>query len=114
MQEAIRLWEELRQHDTAVDKRQELVSQIMALIKGHMANVAASPTASRIIQSCVKYGTAAHRAAILAEVQPQLVELAQNPYGHFLVSKLLAKATRAEAAGDKLCPNVPSTLSQAS
>ena len=98
-QEAIALWEELRQKDAGEERRHELVRQILALIKGHMANIAASPTASRIIQSCVKYGTAADRATILAEVQPQLVELAQNPYGHFLVSKLLARASRAEASG---------------
>lgn len=100
-QEAVRLWEELRQHETPAARRLELVTAILALIKGHMANVAASPTASRIIQSCVKHGSPAHRAQVLAEIRPQLVELAQNPYAHFLVSKLLAKATRADAAGAK-------------
>lgn len=98
-QEAIRLWEELRQHETPAARRLELVSSILALIKGHMVNVAASPTASRIIQSCVKHGSPAHRAQVLDEIRPQLVELAQNPYAHFLVSKLLAKATRADAVG---------------
>lgn len=101
-----------------------------------MANMAASPTASRIIQSCVKHGSPAHRAQVptssppptprqhflpatcgcthmacaahttaganlqvLDDIRPQLVELAQNPYAHFLISKLLTKATRADAAG---------------
>lgn len=64
MQEAIRLWEELRQHETPPARRLELVSSILALIKGHMVNVAASPTASRIIQSCVKHGSPAHRAQV--------------------------------------------------
>lgn len=40
---------------------------------------------------------------VLDEIRPQLVELAQNPYAHFLVSKLLAKATRADAVGERCC-----------
>ena len=71
MQEAIALWEELRRQDTEKDRRQHLVTQILHLIKGHIADVAASPKASRIIQSCVKHGNPAQRAAIVKEVQPQ-------------------------------------------
>ncbi len=137
LQEAIRLWEELRQQETPAARRLELVTSILGLIKGHMGNMAASPTASRIIQSCVKHGSPAHRAQVhapphpstpivhaacdrdlcvqphglhcshsnaasvqvLEDIRPQLVELAQNPYAHFLISKLLTKATRADAAG---------------
>lgn len=97
--EAISLWEQLRRQDTPKETRQELVGQILRLITGHMVNVAASPTASRIIQSCVKYGSDADRAVILKEIQPQVVELAMNPYAHKLVSKLLANGTKEEAFG---------------
>lgn len=47
------------------------MTQILHLIKGHIADVAASPKASRIIQSCVKHGNPAQRAVIVKEVQPQ-------------------------------------------
>lgn len=72
LQEAIALWEELRRQDTPKEKREELVTQILKLIRGHIADVAASPKASRIIQSCVKHGSPAHRALIVKEVQPQV------------------------------------------
>lgn len=98
-QEAISLWEELRRQNTPKETRQQLVGQILNLIKGHMINVAASPTASRIIQSCVKHGSDANRAAIVTEIQPQVVELAMNPYANKLVSKLLANGTKEAADG---------------
>lgn len=75
-QEAISLWEQLRRQDTPKETRQQLVGQILRLIKGHMTNVAASPTASRIIQSCVKYGSDSDRTSIVAEIQPQVRSLA--------------------------------------
>ena len=79
VQEAIALWEELRRQDTEKEKRQQLVTQILQLIKHHIADVAASPKASRIIQSCVKHGSAAHRALIMREVQPQVLPAVPLP-----------------------------------
>jgi len=49
-----------------------------------------------------KFGSAAERGALVEEVLPRLVDLAKNPYGHFLICKLLASATKQTLAGD--CP----------
>ena len=49
-----------------------------------------------------KFGSAAERGALVQEVLPRLVDLAKNPYGHFLICKLLASATKQTLAGDRL------------
>ncbi len=46
-----------------------------------------------------KFGSAAERGALVEEVLPRLVDLAKNPYGHFLICKLLASATKQTLAG---------------
>lgn len=51
-QEAIALWEKLRRHDTKEAEKKQLAIQILALVKGHVVDLAASPTASRVIQVC--------------------------------------------------------------
>jgi hypothetical protein len=56
---------------------------------GKLLQLANHHTASRIIQFCAKWGTAADRTALLGEVKLNLVELAKSKYGHFLVRKLI-------------------------
>lgn len=46
-----------------------------------------------------KHGGAPEREALVKEVLPRLLELAKNPYGHFLVSKLLALAPKPALPG---------------
>jgi hypothetical protein len=109
IEEAKGLWEELRRHDLSADKRAKLVTAILAKCQGRLAELAGSHSASRIIQSCAKYGTAAERAAILKELQPKLLELAKSPYGHFVVSKLVALAPKEQLPGAQQPPALPCT-----
>ena len=51
------------------------------------------------MQAVAKFGSAAERGALTQEVLPHLVDLARNPYGHFLVCKLLAAAPKQTLAG---------------
>jgi len=158
IQEAVVLWEEARRHDVAPAKRAKLVTAILAKVQGHVAELAGSHSASRVIQTCAKYGSPAgaqgstvsrhlaeqprsaaeehagwlaaspwwpthphsmhacvhvctphtyvllrmpptERAAILKEVEPKLLELSKSPYGHFVVSKLVALATKEQLPG---------------
>lgn len=50
MQEVVGLWEELRRHDISDDKRRKLITAVLAKVQGHMAELAASHTAARVIQ----------------------------------------------------------------
>jgi hypothetical protein len=52
------------------------------------------------VQACLKHGGAPARAAVWAEVEPELLPLAKSPYGRFVVSKLVTTASKAELAGE--------------
>jgi pumilio homology domain family member 6 len=99
IEELVSLWEVLRRHDTTAQRRSELVSVILKKMKGHIAELAGNHTASRVVQACVKHGTATERSAILKEVEPRLLELAKGSYGHFVVSKLIDAASKEELNG---------------
>lgn len=98
-QETVSLWEQLRRRDVPADKRAELVTSILKLSKGRIADLTGSHTASRVVQSCLKYGNKQNRATILSEVEPKMVELSKSPYGRFVVSKLITTASKEELAG---------------
>lgn len=57
IQEVTALWEQARRHDASPEKRAKLISAILAKAKGLLAELAGSHTASRVIQTCAKYGT---------------------------------------------------------
>ena len=99
IQEATALWEVLRQGTTPKDKKRELVPQIIQLCGDRVAELASSHTASRIIQSCVKYGNANDQAAIQKQLMPKIVELSKSPYARFVVSKLIAQASKESLTG---------------
>lgn len=57
-QEVVLLWEQLRRHDLPAAKRAALVAAVMAKVQGRVAELAGSHASSRVIQACVKHGTA--------------------------------------------------------
>lgn len=99
IQEVVLLWEEARRHDVTAAKRSKLITAILGKVTGHMAELAGSHAASRVIQTCAKYGTPAERSSILKELQPKLIELCKSPYGHFVVSKLVSLAPKEQLPG---------------
>ena len=58
IEEVVALWEEARRHDVTPAKRSKLVAAILGKVQGHVAELAGSHSASRVIQTCAKYGTA--------------------------------------------------------
>lgn len=99
IQQSTKLWEMLRQSTTPKEKKLELVSSILDVCGDRVGDLAASHTASRIIQSCVKHGSAEHRRQIQDQVLPKIVELSKNPYGRFIVSKLIVTAPKDQLPG---------------
>ena len=77
-----------------------LAQAILERSRGACAALAMSHTASRVLQAAAKAAPPAARAALLAEVTPDLVPLAKSSYGHFLVVRLAATADRAGVAGE--------------
>lgn len=100
IQEVTALWETIRRKDTSAERRGDLVTSVLKKIDGRVAELAASHTASRIVQACVKYGTADQREKILAEVEPKILELSKSPYGRFVVSKMIDMAPKSEIPGE--------------
>lgn len=92
-------WEELRRHDVAPERRSELVTSILGKTKGRLAELAASHTASRIVQACAKHGSTKEREVIFQELKPSLQLLAKSPYGRFVVTKLISTASKKQIKG---------------
>lgn len=92
--DVVKLWEELRRHDTKPARRLELVSLILGQIKGRVATLASSHASSRVVQACVKHGSDRDRRIVAAEVKPAFCELAKNAYARFAVQKLVAIADK--------------------
>lgn len=99
IQESTKLWETLRQTTTKKEKKMELVGDILKICGDRVGDLAASHTASRIIQSCVKHGNGDHRMCVQKQVLPKIIELAKNPYGRFIVSKLISTAPKDQLPG---------------
>lgn len=68
-------------------------------VHGKVLELAQNHTASRIIQFCIKYGSAEQKAAIMAEVRASIVELAKSKHGHYLVQKLVTAAKKEDITG---------------
>ena len=71
-------------------------------VEGRVANVASSPTGSRVLQTCARHGTPEQRKKLLQQVMPQLLELSKSAYAHFLVCKLIAMAPKSDIPGRPL------------
>jgi hypothetical protein len=102
IQEISGYWEQLRQTSTGKEKKVELVGKILDACGDRLGDVAASHTASRIIQSCVKHGNVGQRERVQEAVLGSgrgVVELSKNPYSRFVVSKLIMTAGKGQLAG---------------
>ena len=84
----------MRRSDTPPEKRSQLVTAIIKRIDGRAGELAASHTASRVVQACIKHGTPEERAKILKQLEPTLLPLAKSSYGRFVVSKIIDLAPK--------------------
>ena len=83
-------WEKLRSSKTSTEEKTDLVQLILDRSKGRVAELSKMHSSSRVVQSCLKFGSTQHRDQIVEELKPELVALAQSQYGHFLVKKILS------------------------
>ena len=87
--QAKRLWEQARTRKIQSQERKRLISDIVQLLDGKIAEVCLKHDASRMIQTCVRYGRQDVRDLIAKELSGSYYELAINKYGKFLLSMLL-------------------------
>jgi pumilio family protein 6 len=89
LHEAKKLWESLRRSKQSKAERQAQVDELFNIITGDIPSLVFGHSASRFVQTAVKYGSPAQRMAIAEELKGRYIELAKSKYGKFLVVKIL-------------------------
>lgn len=74
------VWAQARRKNITPKERQQAIRELMNVIRGHVKELANKHDASRIVQTAVKYGSAADRDTIAGELMGSFKELAQNKY----------------------------------
>ena len=74
------MWAQARRKNITPKERQQAIRELMDVIRGHVKELANKHDASRIVQTAVKYGSAADRDTIAGELMGSFKELAQNKY----------------------------------
>ena len=96
---------------SASGKREAAVDKVLALLEPKFDEVARTPTCSRVIQSCIKFGTNEQRTKILLMFTPNFTQYCTDGFAHFAIEALIRHAMK----GDfktllSLCLNVMNVL----
>ncbi|KAJ1950766.1 Pumilio y domain member 6 [Linderina macrospora] len=86
---ARKIWEVLRQKELDDAVRKQKMVEMMALITGHIKEITFKHDMSRVLQTCIKYGTAAQRDLIAQELSGTFVDLSKSMYGRHILLRLL-------------------------
>ena len=95
------------------DEKAVLVDRILDLCGDRVGDLVGSSKGARVVQSCVKYGGVGARGRVWAGVVGRrggVVEASKNPYGRFVVSKLVMVAGKDVLEGTFLCLRCVSCL----
>ncbi|KAF6262527.1 armadillo-type protein [Scenedesmus sp. NREL 46B-D3] len=99
IQETVLLWEQLRPKQTTTQEKQQLVANILKKLQGNTVELANHHSASRVIQWCLREGSDADQARLLAEVRANMVDLSKSKYGRHVVQKVISLAKREDVPG---------------
>lgn len=89
VQRAKKLWEKVRRRDLPTAERAVPLSELFALLNGKFKEVIVKHDASRMIQTCVKYGNPEQRLQIATELKGAYADIAKSRYGKHIVKRLL-------------------------
>lgn len=89
VQKAKKLWEKVRRRDLSAADRSAPLLELFALLTGKFKEVIVKHDASRMIQTCVKYGNPEQRLQIANELKGAYVDIAKSRYGKHIVKRLL-------------------------
>lgn len=85
----VRHWNELRERATPKARKEELVKDVLSMITGRVMDVVMRHDASRVVQACLKHGSAAQRDSVCREMFGHALELTKAKHGHQLIEKML-------------------------
>lgn len=89
VQDAKKLWERVRRRDLKQAERSEPMKELFGLLGGKFKEIIMKHDASRMIQTCVKYGSPEQRLQIATELKGAYAEIAKSRYGKHIVKRLL-------------------------
>lgn len=89
VQEAKKLWANVRRRDLKADQRAGPLAELYALLTGKFKELIVKHEASRIIQTCIKYGNADQRVLIANELRGAYPTIAKSRYGKHIINRLL-------------------------
>lgn len=69
-------------------------------LQGNTAELANHHSASRVLQWCLREGSEADKARLLAEVRAHIVELSKSKYGRHVVQKVISLAKKEDVPGE--------------
>ncbi|KAJ1678390.1 Pumilio y domain member 6 [Spiromyces aspiralis] len=87
--QAKKIWERLRPRDLDQGTRRKIMAEMMELIGGSISEITFKHDASRIIQTCMKYGSQEERDRIAEELSTNYLELSKSLYGRFILLRML-------------------------
>jgi len=91
--EVLRLWGLFSQKTTAKEEKHRLISELLRIAKGKIADIVFRGSASRVFQSVLKEGHGEHRALVFAELKDHVLDMAKNSYAHRLLMRMLQYGT---------------------
>jgi len=86
---AKKVWEMARRRDLKPEARARPLQELLALLKGKYKELILKHDASRMVQTCVKYGSTEDRLSIAQELQGSFVNITKSKYGKYIVRRLL-------------------------
>ena len=89
VQNAKKLWEKVRRRDLPAAERAGPLKELYALLTGKFKEIIVKHDASRMIQTCVKYGSPQQRLQIATELKGTYAEISKSRYGKHIVKRLL-------------------------
>jgi len=108
-QESKIVWEKIRIKDMPSEERTALIGDHLEQLKGNILVFCVKHDASRVIQTCLKYGSEEHRASIYEELQEGITDLMKAKYGRIIVKKVFmycSKEVKSEVVEKKILGNV--------
>uniref|UniRef100_UPI00358E95CD pumilio homolog 3-like n=1 Tax=Myxine glutinosa TaxID=7769 RepID=UPI00358E95CD len=89
IQKAKTVWEEARRKKCSVEKRNELVEDIVSMAASKMKELSLCHDSSRVLQCCLRFGNKNQRQQILSELTPDILLLSKSKYGRNVILKLM-------------------------
>ena len=96
---AKKVWETARRRDMKPEARARPLQELLGLLKGKYIDMILKHDASRMVQTCVKYGSSEDRMSIARELQGSFVAVARSKYGKHIIRRLL-----------QFCPSMRRTI----